>query len=88
MTTKHQRETPIKNVGGSQMSDTNRDFRQGEAGSPAQQEAVRRASEPAIELGPDSPLLAEDDPERRLSANKRGGGSHGGTSGGAGESRR
>jgi hypothetical protein len=77
MTTRHQQQTPNKNVGGTQLTDDQ--ARQPED-SPAQREAARRASEPGIDLGPDSELLADTDPAHRISANKRGGGGHGGTS--------
>jgi hypothetical protein len=77
MTTRHQSQTPNKNVGGSQITD--RATRRGDD-SPAQQEARRRAGEPAIDVGPDSELVADNNPDLRVSANKRGGGGHGGTS--------
>lgn len=71
MSNRRQRETPIKNVGGSQITAREAQRRDDR---PAQQEARRRASEPGIELGPDSELLADEDPARRVSANQRGGG--------------
>lgn len=76
MTTRHQSQTPNKNVGGSQITD--REARRSDD-SPAQQEARRRAGEPGIAADPDSDLAA-DNPDLRVSANKRGGGGHGGTS--------
>lgn len=83
MATERQRQTPIKNVGGAaglNRSDDYRNEEEQEASESAQREAVRRASEPAIDLGPDSPLLEDTNPDDKLSANKRGGGSHGGSS--------
>lgn len=77
MTTRHQQQTPNKNVGGTQI--TERDTRLRDD-SPAQQEARRRAGEPAIDVGPEHELPDDRDPAQRISANKRGGGGHGGTS--------
>lgn len=74
MTTQRQQQTPNKNVGGSQVED--RYLRDSE--SPAQREARRRAGEPAITPDPDDKAA-----DATVSANKRGGGSHGGSSRGA-----
>lgn len=73
MPTYRQKTAPIKDVGGKDVTDRELADNRG----PAQREAERRAGEPAINTGTEQDNPGSD-AAGNVSANKRGGGTHGG----------